>query len=333
MIIGNSPKVSVLMSVYNAERYLKDSIESILNQTFNSFEFIIINDGSSDSSLDIINHYKSTDDRIVLIDRENKGLIRSLNEGIGISRGEYIARMDADDISLDTRLEKQYRFMRENSEVGVCGTGTINFGEGIKKSKWFPSSNDKQLKAELLFSSCFAHPSVMIRKSLLVDNNIFYEEEFKHAEDFRLWTVLSDYTKFSNLNEVLLKYRVLNDSITRQADKALNDRFFIISNIFNAKLKKLEINNTREENMIHFNLSVNTRLKESKISLVELQQYFNKISAQNSKIGYLNGRELNLILGKKWLLNLYCQKNIRAIFSKYFYFGLLYTIQKLTNIK
>jgi len=115
-------KVSIVMSVYNAQKYLDEAIESILNQTYSNFEFIIINDGSTDKSLEIIENYAKKDSRIIVINRENKGLIYSLNEGIRKANGKYIARMDADDISLPQRLEKQVEFMEKNKNIGICGT-------------------------------------------------------------------------------------------------------------------------------------------------------------------------------------------------------------------
>ena len=119
----NNPLVSVVLSVYNAEKHIVEAIESILTQSYKNFEFIIIDDGSTDGSLEIIKSYD--DERIILISRENKGLIASLNEGIEQAKGKYIARMDADDISLSSRFEEQVTFMEMHEEVGICGTTII----------------------------------------------------------------------------------------------------------------------------------------------------------------------------------------------------------------
>ena len=120
------------MSVYNGEKYLAEAIKSILNQTYKNFEFIIVNDGSKDNSVEIIKNYMKKDNRIVLIDRENKGLPYSLNEGISIAKGQYIARMDADDISLSNRFEKQIKYMEEN-KIDVCGSYIKLFGDNTKE--------------------------------------------------------------------------------------------------------------------------------------------------------------------------------------------------------
>ncbi|HAS7841575.1 TPA: glycosyltransferase family 2 protein, partial [Vibrio cholerae] len=143
----SSPKISVVMSVYNGEKYLGEAIDSILKQTFSDFEFIIINDGSTDKTLEIIKSYMKKDDRIVLVSRENKGLIVSLNEGLDLAKGQYIARMDADDISIKSRFEKQIEFLDSNPDIGVCGTWVEVFGENIKSKKWKMPTQDPDLKA------------------------------------------------------------------------------------------------------------------------------------------------------------------------------------------
>ena len=147
MDVSKTPLISVVMSVFNTEMYLNKSIESILKQSYKNFEFIIIDDGSTDSSLSIILNYMKKDKRMVLISRENKGLPYSLNEGIDKSIGKYIARMDADDISLSTRLAEQIEFMEKNNEIGIVGTWIEIFGNNIsnkisKHPKYHNELND-----------------------------------------------------------------------------------------------------------------------------------------------------------------------------------------------
>lgn len=322
------PFVSVVMSVYNGEKYLDESIESILNQSYAYFEFIIIDDGSTDKSLSIIKRYKEHDDRIILISRENRGLIASLNEGIYRAKGKYIARMDADDVSFSNRFEKQVAFMEHNPDIGVCGTAVIGFDESEKNRPWILSSNDKTLRTELLFSSSLAHPSVMMRRELIMKYNLFYDEDFKHAEDFELWTRMIDFTKLANLQVPLLKYRVLENSITREADKENETRFYIIKAIFKTSLKRLNIENSDAENKLHFNLTVNVRMKEAAIHFDILEQYFDKLVQANKKTEVYNSFELNKILGKKWLWNFYYHKNLKGFFSSYFFYGIWSILSK-----
>src|SRR6185295_9135648 len=157
------PQVSVLMSVYNGEKYLKEAMESILNQSFSDFEFLIFNDSSTDSSREIILSYN--DPRIVLIDnKKNIGLTKTLNKGISLAKGKYIARMDADDVCHPERLNEQVNYLDKNAEVAVCGTWVqfLNENEVVK----LPTKKN-EIKTLLFCNSCLAHPSVMIRKSFL----------------------------------------------------------------------------------------------------------------------------------------------------------------------
>ena len=152
-------KMSVIMPVYNGEKYLKEAIDSILNQTFSDFEFIIVNDCSSDNTEDIIKSYK--DNRIVYLkNEENSGVATTLNRGLDIAKGEYIARMDADDISLPKRFEKQVDFMDKNKNCIICGSNTELFG-AISGRTYVPLT-DSAIRATVIFSSPFTHPTVMI---------------------------------------------------------------------------------------------------------------------------------------------------------------------------
>ena len=198
-------KISVVMSAYNAEKFIKEAIDSILSQTFPDFEFIIINDTSTDSTGSIIESYR--DPRILLINNEkNMGLTKSLNIGLNKARGTYIVRMDADDISFPQRFQKQFDFMEQNPDVDVCGSWYEFFGgkTGIVKH---PLSSEK-IKATLFFYNCIAHPTVMIRKESFEKYNIRYDEEFFYAQDYELWCREIDRLNFANIPEVLLKYRV-----------------------------------------------------------------------------------------------------------------------------
>jgi len=321
--------ISVVMSVYNGELYLDEAIQSILTQTYSKFEFIIIDDGSTDNSLEIIKKYKKEDSRIVLISRENRGLIYSLNEGIFLAKGKYIARMDADDISTHNRFKEQCTFMEEHKEVGVCGSFVELFYENNNTKHWtFPTKND-ELKTRLLFSVPVAHPSVLIRKSIIDKYSLVYEEEYKNAEDYAFWLEFSNYTKFANINQVLLKYRYLEVSVSRQADKSKNDvRYNTIKSIFTKVLKKLEIQNTEEENRLHFIIASNERMAQNNVNIEGLHIYITKILEANKKIEYFNQKYLLKFLTKKFLIVSYYQllKNKSILLdigqSKYFYIGI-----------
>ena len=200
------PKISVLMPVYNTEsKYLKTAIESILNQTFKDFEFVIIDDGSTNNVKDVILSYK--DNRIKYIEQENQGIAKTLNNGLKIARGEYIARMDSDDISLPERFEKQLSFLEKNPSISVLGTWFETFPN--KKTITRPF-NPKYL--DFLESCCMAHPSIMFRKSDFDKYNLRYDENLRVSEDYDLWSRAIKFLNFANLQETLLKYRILENS-------------------------------------------------------------------------------------------------------------------------
>ncbi len=202
------PKISVLMSVYNGEKYLSSAIESILSQTEKDFEFVIINDGSSDSTPQIIKKYLLKDSRIVYIDGERRGLVAALNHGISVSKGEYLARMDADDIALPDRLEVQLKFLDDNKKVIMCGSWLElidSYDTKIGENKSMPISAEDVRKTIVLHNP-FAHPSVMIRKKVFDDIG-GYRTFFRHIEDYELWTRILQKYEGVNIPRILLRYR------------------------------------------------------------------------------------------------------------------------------
>lgn len=334
-----NPMISVVMSVYNAEKYLDEAIQSILNQTYKDFEFIIINDGSTDKSLEIIEKYKAQDERIVLISRENRGLIASLNEGIEKARGKYIARMDADDISLPTRFEEQIRFMKENSSLGVCGSWIEVFGENKKPTIWRMPTNDDELKVRLLFSVTFAHPSVMIRKELIDKYHLKYNKNYLHAEDYKFWVDFSKYTKFANIPKVLLKYRYLDTSVSRLADNAKDEeRYKTISSISNEVIDKLCVKNTEEENRLHFIIGFNERIKKFSVDLKSLDSYLKKLIIANKHTKVFEEKFLKHFLAMKFLVVVFYKIKrkeigvVNSIFIYFFWYGLyVFIVKKILN--
>ena len=212
-VIKNTPLVSVIMPVYNAEKYLEEAIKSVLSQTFTNFEFLIFNDGSTDNSLKIIQSYQ--DDRIVLAyNGQNKGYVSHLNEGIRLARGKYIARMDADDICLPERFEKQVDFLEKNPTYVLCGSRIKCFGE--TQDEVMLPLEDEEIRLKMLYITPFAHPSVMIRKATLLENALRYDKEVMPAEDHDLWARIAQLGKLHNLKTPLLRYRMHPQNISTQ---------------------------------------------------------------------------------------------------------------------
>jgi glycosyltransferase involved in cell wall biosynthesis len=270
------PKITVLMPVYNGDKYLKEAINSILRQTFPSFEFLIINDGSKDKSLEIIRSY--TDARIRLVENEkNLGLIKTLNKGIDLARGEYIARMDCDDVSLPDRLAKQFFFMDTHKKVGVCGTWFKTIGGQKNIVARYASAQDV-IYCALLFNSILAHPTVIMRRKYFQDNNLYYDPSYIHAEDYELWTEAIKYFEISCINDALLLYRVHPEQTT----KRFNEEQIQASGMTRLKqIKKLEINPTEEEFNIHQAISLCKAWDNSNLFFDQVDSWLCKLKAAN----------------------------------------------------
>lgn len=205
------PKVSILMPVYNGETYLKNSVDSILNQTFTDFEYILIDDGSTDSTWLILSEYANRDERIKLFKNEvNLGLVKSLNKGLHLARGEHIARQDADDVALPERLELQTRFLESHPEVGGLGTSVEIIDERGKtvRKEILPEDRDS-LQGLLLVNNFMHHSTMMVRRSLMEVLG-GYDESMLHAEDYDLWWRLSCISDLATLPDTLVKRRLDN---------------------------------------------------------------------------------------------------------------------------
>lgn len=291
-----APIVTVLMPVYNGEKYLKEAIDSILSQSFKDFEFLIIDDGSSDKSAEIIKSY--IDGRIKYVSNIiNKGLPYSLNRGIELARGEYIARMDQDDISLLNRIEEQVDFMQENRDIGICGTWikTIGNKPGYVH-KFYTDSND--IKASLLFNTSLAHPSVVIRKSVLYKNNLRYHTEHLHFEDYSLWVELSQYSELANLSKVLLFYRVHKSSVSHvyTTNQKMGAYF-----IRKTQLEKLGLSPNEEDMRIHNSLY--PKKGESLKDFLEKEMvWLIKIIDTNKQTSVYKQKSLSKIIYARWYL-------------------------------
>lgn len=209
--------ITVLMCIYSEkEEWIKKSIESILSQSYSNFEFIIVNDNPTRIiNKKILDYYCNKDLRISVIHNEiNLGLTKSLNIGLRRANGKYIARMDADDVSYDSRFSEQFKFMESNENVVLCGSQVRYVGsEKKKKLSWIKKENI-DLKQNLIWGSVFVHPTVFIRKSVLELNNIFYDEYYLQAQDYSMWVDLMELGDFYNIQQILLDYRKSNNQIS-----------------------------------------------------------------------------------------------------------------------
>jgi glycosyltransferase involved in cell wall biosynthesis len=232
--------ISVVMPVYNGEKYLNEAIESILNQTYRDFEFIIINDGSQDNTQMIIEEYANNDPRIRIISRENRGLIASLNQGLENAHGKFIARMDADDISEPNRFELQLDLMeRTNLDICGCHYFWINTAGDYIRTSIVPLEPKSFLNC-LALTVPFAHPSVMIRKQFLLDTKLKYgQEKYQNIEDYSLWVECWNHNaQMGNVDKFLIRYRSYPDSLSNKNSKRLTEETKLLQKKFISRYKK-----------------------------------------------------------------------------------------------
>lgn len=291
-----NPAISVLIPVYNGQQYLSEAISSILNQTYSDFELIIVDDGSADESEKVI---KSFDDRRIVYSKNevNKGLIYSLNKGISISKGEYIARMDQDDISDPRRLEKQINEFKMDSGLVVCGSLIKMFGSGKDEYVGHIPVTQGQIISSVFFACPFAHPSVMMRKEALMKLGVVYREEYLHSEDFDLWSRLVFLGNSKNIPEYLLQYRVHD----KQTSTVFEDRKY-------QSVSKIQTNI-----LSHFGLIPEKTESETLLNL------FKGISRNNQEYVYETGKLLDKLHGAfKKKYPQYSDVNAQIIVSRWF---------------
>lgn len=216
------PKISVIMPAYNAEKYIGAAIRSILGQSFGDFEFIILNDCSADRTEDVIRSFD--DPRIVYLKNEqNLGVAATLNRGLAVAGGEYIARMDADDISYPERFRKQARYLDAHPEVAVLGSNLECFNDdGVICTGW-SVSEPRQMKVDMFFSCGLAHPGVMMRRDVIQALG-GYDPEFNGLEDYELWCRVLEQHDITTLPDILLRYRIHGGQVTRNPDRRHRER-------------------------------------------------------------------------------------------------------------
>ena len=285
-----APKISVLLPVYNGGEYLQTAIDSILNQTFSDFEFIIINDASTDDSEKVI--LSNTDSRIVYIKNEqNLGLIKTLNKGLDLCKGEYIARMDQDDIANPTRFERQNNVLDHNLEIGVCGTWFTLFGTRENTVVKHPEYHE-QIKIAMLGNCPIGHPTVMLRKNNV--GNLRYDVNYQAAEDYEFWSRLVRITQFHNIQESLLQYRIHNSNMSiLENSTQINNAKKITGN----QLKIIGIENTDfniEQCQILLGAIFKFRLSDDEFR--KLVIFGNELESQNQQTKFYDKEELHKIV-------------------------------------
>lgn len=296
-------KLAVLMPTYNCAKYLNESIDSILNQTYSDFDFYIYDDNSSDNTEDIIKSY--SDSRIFYRKNDdNLGISKTLNKGLDelLKNYQFIARMDADDWCFPERFQKQINFLQKNKDFCICGTQGFWLKDisEIPLSSWKYPIDNEFIRLYLLFSASFGHSSVIISSEYFLQNGLKYNEDIKTCEDWQLWTRVSKSSKVYNLPDFLMKYRIVNTSNHRSAENKnthLRERSTIISNYW----KTFDIDLTPEQVFEYYyasDISVSENFDSKLIRLIDCfnQLYLNHTNdlkkEDKKRFSYLLARKI-----------------------------------------
>jgi len=309
------PLITVLMPVHNGEKYLEETIDSVLCQTCNDFELLIVDDGSVDSTPAIIRSYSDSRIRYIRSDQRLK-LAGALNLGISKAKGQFVARIDADDLCRKDRLEKQVSYMRKHKDLVLCGSAVELFGSGVAGGMVYPVGHSN-IQAYLLFDNPFAHPSVMWRQQLFIETRLQYNVEYYPAEDYALWAKLVMNNKCDNLAQPLLRYRIHQASMTR-ADSANMDVQSM--RIQQELLRDLGIDPTEEELLLH-RYGCTNRLYPQRDSsaLGELGKWFCKLQKCNAKTVLYNRYSFGHCLSKFWYAACYhALRDVPSVLKIYF---------------
>lgn len=318
MAVAN-PKISVLMSVYDGERYLREAVESILNQTFTDFEFMIVDDGSTDGTWAILQSYN--DPRIVLLrNEENTGLTRSLNMGLAVARGEYIARQDADDVSLPERLEKQVRFLDKHPEI-VLVSSDVEFidSEGRSLGRSQRACDPNLVAWYLLFYNHVAgHSQVMFRHKPVMDLG-GYSEARRYSQDYELWLRLVKLGDIAILPDVMLQWRHHGENISvkkysEQEAYSLADARYSIAQLLGEELSLAEVAELRGFWLGRFPDSRRVGALHAKLKW--LYRAFLQQRAQQGSSGPELSRQLRILIGQQFFHWVRALSTRHRLFSK-----------------
>lgn len=325
------------MPVYNAELYLKSAIDSVLNQTLQDFEFIIINDGSSDGSEEIILSYLSSKIKYIKNDK-NRGLSFSLNKGLKVASGAYITRMDADDVCLPNRFDTQIRFLENNQNYGLCCSEitTIDENDEILVSNFY-GKLPCPIEWEILWQNPIAHPSVMIRRNYITEFDLYYNEAYFPAEDYGLWCICILKFPVKRLNEMLIYYRILKNSMFHSAKLEALKKASLVTIDY---AKTITGQNPPSFHSYFFYQGVDRKEMITEISIKEakawletlkrsLNKKFNWCEEEIKAIDYDINLKLLKMLSHKELRGM---KLLMSLFNLNFYYSLIYLFKKISRM-
>jgi glycosyltransferase involved in cell wall biosynthesis len=283
------------MAVRDGASYLDEALRSMIGQSFADWEFIVIDDGSTDGTGAMLYRYQHLDARIRVYTQPALGLAESLNRGLRMARGTYVARMDADDVSCRDRLAVQVATMDAHPDVGVCGAGIEIFGIGPPTIRQYPL-DDASIRSWMLFESVLAHPCVILRRDLLERHGLAYDGAMLHAEDYDLWVRASRYMKLANVPQVLLRYRQHPEQVVRKHD-ALKRR--TARRIRTGQLIGLGLSPSEEEVNLHETLSL-WQLAHTRERIAAAHAWFLKLIDANQAAGLYPQAAFRRVVAQRW---------------------------------
>jgi glycosyltransferase involved in cell wall biosynthesis len=282
------------MPVYNTARFIGRAIDSVLSQTFSDFEFLIIDDASKDGTSAVVQQFQ--DQRIRLIHNEsNLGVAQTLNKGLDLAKGNYIARMDADDVCLPHRLERQHDFMQDNPRIAVVGSWVRFTGRYLGSVGRRPCGAGV-VRAALCLGNPLFHPVVMIRSSVLKDNNLKYDPTFSRCEDLDLWSRLSEFGAIDNIPEILLKYHIHGDSVTAMARSTMDDQSLVI---LKRELARFSMDPSSDDLRFHRDIGQAKRL-QLRTDLDNAETWLAGLVKQNAVSGFHRDNDMKVAASFAW---------------------------------
>lgn len=294
-----SPLVSVVMAVYNSEKYLHEAVDSILSQTFSDFELLAVDDGSTDGSADILAQYEKQDSRVRMLRQPNSGVATARNKAFEQAKGKYIALMDSDDISLPDRLAGQVALLENNPDIGFCGVRCSFFGDLGEFVGACPPVDPERLKCRMLFLTTVSNTSIMMRRDLVVKHNLYYDTSFAVTEDYELITRFLPHCGVANIPEVLMKIRTCSQSITRRyPDEVHYKNLSIVHSKF---VRVMGIEPSDEELALHLSMCTRAFPLQSLAELDSLENWLFRLLDANRKTHIFDQNALTELLAEQWV--------------------------------
>lgn len=283
------PLISVILPTYNSAHFLAEAVQSILDQTFSDFELIVINDASTDDTLQVLSQFQ--DDRLRVVTNEtNLRVVKSLNKGLLLAKGELVARMDADDISHPDRLKEQVDYLNKHQDVDLCATWVHKFGK--RSFTVTPALKHEDIKASLLFHNIIIHPSVMFRKATFDKHQLRYEESYVNAEDYGLWAEAIDKIRFGIIPKVLLNYRIHDDNVSVHKESNWAVIKEVNTRVFKIFFERLGIRYSSEQLNMHLFVGFKLIKVLNKVQFEDYLQWLTAILKANKRSRYFSQSSL-----------------------------------------